>query len=61
MSGLIVVFSVLGGIFGSMITGHVFEAFDGSTAFYISIIPIGLLTLALWMLNRMFKQKQDFS
>ena len=61
MSGLIVVFSALGGTFGSMITGHVFEAFDGSTAFYMSIIPIVLLTVALLILNRMFKQKQDFS
>ncbi len=61
MSGLIVVFSALGGTVGSMVTGHIFEAFDGSTAFYMSIIPIGLLTLALLMLNRMFKQKQDFS
>jgi len=60
MSGLIVVFSALGGTFGSIITGHVFEAFDGTTAFYMSIIPIILLTIALLFLNRMFKQKQSF-
>ncbi|MFK8005547.1 MAG: sugar MFS transporter [Saprospiraceae bacterium] len=61
MAGLIVVFSALGGTFGSIITGNLFEAFDGSTAFYMSIIPIGLLAVALVMLNRMFKQKQNFS
>lgn len=60
MSGLIVVFSALGGTFGSVITGHVFEAFDGTTAFYMSIIPIVLLTIALLLLNRMFKTKQTF-
>ena len=42
MSGLIVVFS----------------AFDRLTAFYMSIIPIGLLIIALFLLNRMRKQKQ---
>ena len=61
MSGLIVVFSALGGTLGSIITGNIFEAFDGSTAFYMSIIPIGLLTIALLMLNRMFKKQKDFT
>ncbi len=61
MSGLIVVFSALGGTIGSIITGNLFEAFDGSTAFYMSIVPIGLLALALLILNRMFKQKQNFA
>ena len=60
MSGLIVVFSALGGTFGSMITGNIFERFDGSTAFYMSIIPIVLLAIALLFLNRMIKQKQEF-
>lgn len=53
MSGLIVVFSALGGTSGSIITGHVFEAFDGVTAFYLSLVPISLLALALILLNRL--------
>ena len=33
MSGLIVIFSALGGTTGSIITGHIFEAYGGQTAF----------------------------
>ena len=55
MSGLIVVFSALGGTTGSIITGHVFEAFDGRTAFYLSLIPMALLGVALIMLYKLFK------
>lgn len=53
MSGLIVVFSALGGTTGSIITGNVFEHFDGQTAFYMSLIPMGLMMLTLWGFNRL--------
>lgn len=53
MSGLIVVFSALGGTTGSIITGHVFHSFDGTTAFYLSLIPITVIFVALLLLNRM--------
>ena len=52
MSGLIVVFSALGGTTGSIITGHVFEKFDGQTAFYFSLIPMTLLLISLQLFNR---------
>lgn len=49
MTGLIVLFSALGGTTGSMITGFVFSNFSGQTAFYFSIVPmvaiIGLVFL----------------
>ena len=47
MSGLIVVFSALGGTTGSIITGHIFEAFGGETAFYFSLVPMGVLIVLL--------------
>jgi len=47
MTGLIVVFSALGGTTGSIITGTVFEFFDGQTAFYLSLIPMLGVFLAL--------------
>ena len=47
MSGLIVVFSALGGTTGSIITGNVFERFDGQTAFYLSLIPMVLLLVVV--------------
>lgn len=52
MTGLIVIFSALGGTTGSMITGFVFEHFDGQTAFYTALIPIAgiLITLRLFRL-----------
>lgn len=53
MSGLIVVFSALGGTTGSIITGHVFDAFGGQTAFYFSLIPIAALILLLFAFKRL--------
>ena len=55
MAGLIVVFSALGGTTGSLITGHVFEAFDGITAFYFSLIPIFVIFVSLWILHHLIK------
>jgi MFS transporter, FHS family, glucose/mannose:H+ symporter len=48
MSGLIVVFSALGGTTGSIITGNIFGAYGGQTAFYFSLIPIAILILLLF-------------
>ena len=56
MSGLIVVFSALGGTTGSIITGYMFEVFDGQTAFSLSVIPIGLILVALYFFMRATKQ-----
>lgn len=48
MSGLIVVFSALGGTIGSLLTGLIFQYYGGLTAFYFSIAPsCCLLTLLL--------------
>jgi MFS transporter, FHS family, glucose/mannose:H+ symporter len=52
MSGLIVVFSALGGTTGSMITGNVFEHFGGQTAFYFSLLPIAIIIIALYFFRR---------
>ncbi len=52
MAGLIVVFSALGGTTGSIVTGHLFEAFGGITAFYFSLVPISALLFALYLFKR---------
>jgi MFS transporter, FHS family, glucose/mannose:H+ symporter len=52
MSGLIVVFSALGGITGSVITGFMFEHFDGQTAFTMSVIPIAVILVVLWFFKK---------
>lgn len=56
MSGLIVVFSALGGTTGSIITGHVFDAYGGQTAFYFSLIPVSILIILLFMFKRLQKK-----
>jgi fucose permease len=56
MTGLLVVFSALGGTTGSYITGQVFAAFSGQTAFYMSLVPMTILLLSLFGFNRMRPQ-----
>jgi fucose permease len=56
MSGLIVIFSALGGTTGSIITGHIFESYGGQTAFYFSLIPITILIVSLIFFNRLQKK-----
>lgn len=58
MSGLIVIFSALGGTTGSIITGNIFQAYGGQTAFYFSLIPMGVLIVCLFMLNRIQKKSE---
>ena len=56
MSGLIVIFSAIGGTTGSIITGHIFEAYGGQSAFYFSLIPITILIISLVFFNRLQKK-----
>ena len=51
MTGLIVVFSALGGTTGSFITGQVFAHLGGQTAFYLSLVPMAVLLLAILLLK----------
>lgn len=53
MSGLIVVFSAIGGTIGSMITGFVFQEFSGQQAFYLSLIPLSLLIISAIFMNQL--------
>lgn len=56
MSGLIIIFSALGGTTGSLITGHIFDAYDGQTAFYFTLLPIGLLIVCLFIFKGIQKK-----
>jgi hypothetical protein len=53
MSGLIIIFSALGGTTGSIITGHVFESYGGQKAFYFSLIPMTILIICLFIFKRL--------
>jgi MFS transporter, FHS family, glucose/mannose:H+ symporter len=53
MSGLIIVFSALGGTTGSIVTGTIFQKFGGQTAFYFSLIPIAILIVGLYFFKKL--------
>jgi fucose permease len=57
MTGLIVIFSALGGTTGSLITGQIFGRFDGQVAFYFTLIPLTLLLVALFIYG---KKRKNF-
>lgn len=56
MTGLIVIFSALGGSTGSIITGYVFDHFSGQTAFYFSLVPITGILITIFFFNKLTKQ-----
>lgn len=59
MSGLIVVFSALGGTTGSVISGNMFEHIGGRYAFYVSLIPIALIIIAIIFFKKMNLQARQ--
>lgn len=62
MTGLIVLSSALGGTFGSMITGNVFAAFSGQTAFYLTLVPMAVILVLIYFLKIIIeKQNHAFS
>jgi len=54
MSGLIILFSALGGSTGSLITGNIFQHYGGKTAFYFSLIPIAVLIISLFIFSHLY-------
>jgi len=59
MSGLIIIFSALGGTTGSIITGNIFEHYDGKQAFYFSLIPMAILVVCLFLFNRLQRREKQ--
>ena len=53
MTGLIIVFSALGGTLGSRAMGWLFQQVGPASGFYYTLIPIGLLLLTLILLKRL--------
>jgi fucose permease len=60
MVGLIVVFSALGGTTGSLIIGRTFAAIGGKLAFYLLLIPIAGVFLAMTRLRRLVDSEPKF-
>ncbi|RMZ51622.1 MFS transporter [Flavobacteriaceae bacterium PRS1] len=56
MSGLIIIFSALGGTIGSRIIGELFESIGGANAFYFLLIPMVLLIVFVLLIEKLSKQ-----
>ncbi|MEP6711251.1 MAG: MFS transporter [Ferruginibacter sp.] len=56
MSGLIIIFSAIGGTTGSLVTGYLFDKYSGQTAFYFTLIPITILIISLTVFKRLQKK-----
>jgi fucose permease len=56
MSGLIIIFSALGGTIGSRVVGELFESIGGANDFYFLLIPMGLLIIFVLLIDRMSKR-----
>jgi MFS transporter, FHS family, glucose/mannose:H+ symporter len=52
MAGLIIIFSSLGGMSGSLVTGFLFQLYGGKAAFYFSLLPVAALVLILYFFKR---------
>lgn len=58
MSGLIIIFSALGGTIGSRVIGELFESIGGANAFYFLLIPMSLLIFFVLLIDRMSKKQE---
>ena len=58
MSGLIIIFSALGGTLGSRIVGELFESIGGAKAFYFLLIPMFLLMVLVVIIDRLSKNSK---
>ena len=58
MTGLIVIFSALGGTLGSRLIGILFKNVGAEQAFFYTLIPMGLLLLAIFLLRRLTANSQ---
>lgn len=59
MTGLLVIFSALGGTTGSFITGYVFGNFSGHFAFYLTLVPITLVLITLFFFRRQVERSGE--
>ncbi|MBP6556789.1 MAG: MFS transporter [Flavobacterium sp.] len=58
MTGLIVVFSALGGTLGSRIIGYLFKNEGPENAFYFTLIPMFLLLISFFMLKKLTSKNE---
>ncbi len=59
MSGLIIIFSAIGGTLGSITIGYLFKHVGADKAFMFTVIPMVLLLAALLMLRRLTGREEN--
>jgi fucose permease len=57
MTGLIVIFSALGGTLGSRIVGYMFREYGAASGFYFTLLPMILLLISVFILRRLKDKK----
>jgi FHS family glucose/mannose:H+ symporter-like MFS transporter len=58
VAGLLTFFSAIGGTSGSVIIGYLFQKIGGSKAFYFSLIPLFVLIVVLFFINKLNKKNE---
>jgi len=53
LAGILVFFSAVGGTSGSLIIGFLFDEFGGDKVFYLSLIPMAIILLSIFRLNKL--------
>ena len=53
LAGILTFVSALGGTLGSVIIGNLFDLLGGNKVFYLSLIPMAIILVALFFLNRL--------
>lgn len=56
MASLLVFFSAIGGTLGSRLVGYLFKNIGGEKAFYFALIPMSILIICLFILNKIQKK-----
>jgi fucose permease len=59
MTGLIVVFSALGGTLGSRIVGYMFKNYGAQNGFYFTLIPMAILFVSLFILRKIIPNTNE--
>lgn len=58
VAGILTFFSAFGGTCGSVIIGYLFQNIGGSKAFYFSLIPLTLLVIIIFFINKINKKSK---
>lgn len=58
LAGILTFFSAIGGTFGSLIIGNLFDSLGGEKVFYLSLIPFGLMFFSFFIINKLTSKIQ---